>query len=240
MEGELQSCVAETEGFALRPRACFVAWSGVLTLVFSGWPPAVTRLKSQLAQHHSESLPPENSGSRFPKVTLAALARGRQALSLEELNGLLEVCAALEPALAALPLLPVRALSTTLWKRASHEELLACHDIQLRPISQAPPTAEEAGYVQAVLDEAVDSRAYLASARRPGDIDRYRTAQPRAGASLVAFVHPRAVKSSAQAEPHEQLGRVLGEFQRRVEALLPGAYAWIQPRAMHCTVRALA
>ena len=55
----------------LRPQTYFVAWNGVLTLVYDGFPPVLAGIKARL--NAEDALPPENFGSRWPKTTLAAL-----------------------------------------------------------------------------------------------------------------------------------------------------------------------
>lgn len=51
-----QRCIFQTHRF-------FVSWSGVLTLAYSGFPPALEDLKAGLEQT-VPTLPPENPGSR--------------------------------------------------------------------------------------------------------------------------------------------------------------------------------
>jgi len=92
MEGTLRSAtledlVAATTACHLKPRQFFVAYHGVLTLAFSGFPPSLVLLKDQIAKvifihiaskikHFKQNYPslrPEYFGSRWPKVTLGAL-----------------------------------------------------------------------------------------------------------------------------------------------------------------------
>lgn len=49
---------------ALRPNAFFVAWNGVLTLVYTGFPPPLERLKRALNESAALGLKKENFGSK--------------------------------------------------------------------------------------------------------------------------------------------------------------------------------
>lgn len=231
-----------TLAFVLRPRAFFVAWSGVLTLVFEGWPPPAARFKASLRAAHGACLPAEDPGSRFPKVTLAALRASRTPLELDELERLLALCTELAPLVHAVPAVPVSALSWTLWACGSHERLVARADMVLgAPTDEAHADDEHASYVQSVLAEATDVRAYLPSVRKPGSIERYRELRLTPGASVVAFVGRGGVSHQDDGSvAHAHLWRVLAEFRRRVEAAVPGVYEWIDEHALHCTLLALA
>ncbi len=50
------------DGCVLRPQTYFVAWNGVLTLVYDGFPPVLAGIKARL--NEEDDLPPENFGSR--------------------------------------------------------------------------------------------------------------------------------------------------------------------------------
>ena len=74
----------------LRPKAFFVAWSGVLTLAWEGFPPAIASLKRRIASAFP-ALPPEKPGSRWAKTTLGCLREGAR-LTPSELDALVELC----------------------------------------------------------------------------------------------------------------------------------------------------
>jgi len=103
--------VGDISACALRPCHYFVAWNGVLTLVYSGFPPELERLKAQLS-----ALPrftrPENFGSRWPKSTLGAMHDAAAPLTLDELQLLQKLCRTHGAHLADSSLvIPVRQLS---------------------------------------------------------------------------------------------------------------------------------
>ena len=60
----------------LRAKAFFLAWGGVLTIAFEGWPTPILTLKSSLDSYGPDKvlrLEKENFGSKWPKSTLAAI-----------------------------------------------------------------------------------------------------------------------------------------------------------------------
>ena len=65
----LEALLAACPTCFLQPFVFFVSWQGVLTLAFSGFPPALVELKSAMAEACPE-LPPENHGSKWPKARL--------------------------------------------------------------------------------------------------------------------------------------------------------------------------
>eukprot|EP00124_Ichthyophonus_hoferi_P002180 Ihof_evm3s139 gene=Ihof_evmTU3s139 len=65
-QGVVRSCISEQASFSLRPLQYIVAWNGVLTLAFEGFPSSVVALKERLSS--SLDLKPENPGSKWPKA----------------------------------------------------------------------------------------------------------------------------------------------------------------------------
>ena len=81
---------ADCEPCELRASRFFVAWSGMLTLAWEGFPPAVAALKRKIARAFP-ALPEEKPGSRWAKTTLGCLKDGAR-LTPEALATLAEVC----------------------------------------------------------------------------------------------------------------------------------------------------
>jgi hypothetical protein len=240
----------------LRPCAFFVAWNGVLTIVYSGFPPPLEKLKQSLS-----ALPrftrPENFGSRWPKSTLGAWTDEAEPLALDELRRLQELCRTHSARLAESSLLvPVGQLSAVTCATHTFEPMRASwahsavphaadaaralertverRELPLQPAGTdadaASPSAAEQERVQGVLREWDDLPAYLPAVNKPGSrIGSYREASP-AGATLVAFL--------ADAAP-PALHTLLDAFRAGVDELLPGRYVWLEPRSLHCTVRSL-
>eukprot|EP00892_Ulva_mutabilis_P004058 jgi/Ulvmu1/2023/UM120_0019.1 len=71
----------------------FVSWSGVLTLVYVGFPQAVLDLKARL-DSTCPALLSEFPGSKWPKTSLAAVDDEQASISFEQLAILREICAA--------------------------------------------------------------------------------------------------------------------------------------------------
>lgn len=232
-DSALHQALREARPFVLRPRAFFVSWSGVLTLAFSGWPPQAVALKQRLMERLGAAVRPENPGSRWPKITLGALREGRAPLSLDELKVLSSICADLSASEFAQESweLRVESLAQTLFVWPSHERLISRFDVPLEggALDTSEPSDQAVGYVEEVLNEGRNLEAYLSGVQQPGDISKYRSAN--LGAALVAFV---LGASGADALPAS-----LEWLQQHVEKALPGAYEWMRPESLHCTLRAL-
>ena len=86
----MAALVASRERCELRPKQFFVAWSGVLTLAWRGFPPEIEALKRHIASTWP-ALGPENPGSRWAKTTLGCL-RDTKRLTPESLELLGKIC----------------------------------------------------------------------------------------------------------------------------------------------------
>ena len=246
---ELQAAVVETCGGSsslLRPCAYFVAWNGVLTLVYSGFPPVLTQLKDRLNEP-SSGLKKENFGSKWPKSTLGALADGAE-LTLEELTKLQAVCAEHSQKLSAEPLsVRVDQLSFVRYAQRGLEPDDSRQRIDITLGTDAAsataaaataakemPSEEELERVRGVLGEWDDLAAYLPKVNAPGSrIGSYRSASP-SGSTLVAFLD-----APNDAAPRA-LFKAVRELKAAVDAALPGKYSWLDEASLHCTIRALA
>ena len=89
--GGVALLAAARERCELRPKQFFVAWSGVLTLAWRGFPPEIEALKRDIASAFP-ALKPENPGSRWAKTTLGCL-RDTKRLTPEQLERLGNICA---------------------------------------------------------------------------------------------------------------------------------------------------
>ena len=223
MEQRLRALV-RGDSCVLRPQTYFVAWNGVLTLVYAGFPPALAGIKARL--NEEDGLPPENFGSRWPKTTLAALHDDAPPLSLAELTRLRELC---EEHASKLSLrVPVERLSFVAYDQRGLEGDATRSDVALgSAVDDAEPSDAEQARVRGVLDEWSDLEAYLPRVNAPGSrIGSYRESSPQ-GSTLVAFVGT------------SELRELVAPFRSAVDALLPGRYAWLDDASLHCTVRAL-
>lgn len=85
----------------LRPLQLFLAWNGVLVLVYEGFPDSLAGIKGRLAPRYGR----ENFGSRWPKTTLAATSDTAPELALPELERLRTLCVAHSAGLPSEPVL---------------------------------------------------------------------------------------------------------------------------------------
>ena len=234
----------------LRPCSFFVAWNGVLTLVYSGFPPQLAKIKSKLNEAEF-GLKKENFGSKWPKSTLGALNDKAPSFTLEELASLRSMCEEHATRLGSLAV-HVRRLSFVAYARRSLEavesrrrsdvDLLATTPpaaaageaaaaAEAASADEAAPSEEEIARVRGVLSEWEPLAEYLPRVNAPGSrIGSYREASP-AGTTLVAFL-------STDGAPAE-LVRIVAGFRAAVDAKFPGRYAWMESDSLHCTIRAL-
>eukprot|EP00243_Klebsormidium_subtile_P002819 TRINITY_DN15739_c0_g1_i1.p1 TRINITY_DN15739_c0_g1~~TRINITY_DN15739_c0_g1_i1.p1 ORF type:complete len:293 (-),score=35.06 TRINITY_DN15739_c0_g1_i1:157-1035(-) len=226
--GRLQPIIATTQAVRLTFSQFFVSWSGVLTVAFTGLPPELLQLKAQIDQElpYLQTLKPENPGSKWPKVSLAALRDGKR-LSLEQLSKLKRICSDLTKALAKERQLLVDKLAVVLFARCSLEETLSISNVPLLlPSSDSTPTDQELRNVDKVMDEFASDRLeqYWFYASKDGNnISHYRN--PKLGATLVHFL--------------QDIPPPLQAFRAAVDAELPDIYDWFQESALHVTIRAL-
>lgn len=210
-----------------RPMQFFVAWNGVLTLAYTGIPPAMEQLKQELAAA-APGLRPEFPGSLWPKTTLAAVRDGA-VLSLRHLEVLHAICEEERPGLEALEPVTVRHLSVVLYYSCCLDTLLAAARVPLRlPPDSRPPSGPQAAAVRAVMDEF--SAARLADYHRQVAREGHRSShyrEPKPGATLVHFLGDSAPAAT------------LAKFCARVEAVLPGVFDWFPLESLHITVRGL-
>ena len=237
----------DCEPCELRPKAFFVAWSGVMTLAWEGFPPAMASLKRRIARAFP-ALSPEKPGSRWAKTTLGCLKEGAR-LTPAELASLVDLCErfgerfgkiaatpgegaeeGVEGVAASPGCVPVDGLSVVLFQCRSLERVLSEHVVSFRNDGivrdRDRPSRDETAVVDAVLRES--SRECLEkywplAARDGGREPHYR--DDKFGATLVARLRrpPRAV----------------AEFRAAVDAALPGMYAWFHDDSLHVTLRGL-
>ena len=119
----------------LHPHSFFVAWHGVITLVFRSFPSPLSDLKHSL--NKLSVLPPEGQGSRWPKMTLAALA-SNQVLTSLELTSLLNLIKEHSSSLQSATPLYVKRLSIVAYTQQSLETILERLPIPLRGEESLP------------------------------------------------------------------------------------------------------
>ncbi len=85
--GVLPALVSKCRTSQLVPESFFIAWNGVLVLVFRKFTSSILSLKAEIDSSLESVICKENPGSKYPKSTIAALADNEQ-LSLEEFTKL--------------------------------------------------------------------------------------------------------------------------------------------------------
>lgn len=215
---------------ALRPRTFFVAWNGVIALVYNGFPKPLAAVKSALSER-APTLRKENFGSKWPKTTLGALDDAAPPLTLEQLCTLKALCEEHGAALPSCEVLVGQLSCVTYSAWRSLERPVERVDLPLPAATpSAEVSAEERGGVDGVLAEWSDLTVYLPNVNAPGSrIGSYREASPD-GSTLVGFLE------LGEGNPLRE--RVLA-FERAVDDLLPGRYHWLEAESWHCTLRSL-
>ncbi|KAJ3222766.1 hypothetical protein HDU81_009616 [Chytriomyces hyalinus] len=217
--------IADTRQTRLEPKAFFVAWRGVLTLAFTGFPVELVGLKQKL-----DTLPlrRENQGSKWPKMTLGALADDSKVLTADQLASLSTLCSQMSTNLNLLAHdFEVNSVSFVLFSCRSLERILLCHDIPLKKDGDLPDTLEvPADQIQAVdnvMAESNDKSGYLVEVAKPGNRAAHYH-DDHSEATLVAF-----------AGNNPDVKMILDQFREAVDFLLPGYYTWFRNDALHCT-----
>lgn len=210
----------------LQPYAFLVAWHGVLTLAFCSWPAPLAEIKKTLNEEIFTGRP-EAFGSRWPKMTLAAIRDDAPDPSLDAsaLAGIFEACDSLQSKLHELPPIQVRDLSIVSFGNRTLSKILARTDISFHATKPGVATAQPDKIVESVLKERFDPN-YISKVTANGNrVSHYENLWTET--TLVAFLED------------ENLGKVLDEFERQVENVAPQRYQWMPRTALHLTVRSL-
>eukprot|EP00192_Tetraselmis_astigmatica_P021737 CAMPEP_0117659398 /NCGR_PEP_ID=MMETSP0804-20121206/6412_1 /TAXON_ID=1074897 /ORGANISM="Tetraselmis astigmatica, Strain CCMP880" /LENGTH=292 /DNA_ID=CAMNT_0005466055 /DNA_START=74 /DNA_END=952 /DNA_ORIENTATION=- len=240
----------------LKPVHFFVSWHGVLTLVYSGFPPPLVMLKQGIMDAFP-SLPAENPGSKWPKTSLGCLKEGKR-LSPEDLTRLNRICTSFSRALQGDEDLAVTVdiLSIVMFQCCSLETRFCEMQVELsdaadqqgggRRIDEQPPSAEELACVDGVVGAASRAGYWYFASKDGNDEKHYRG--PHHGVTLV---HPlqctltsSTSSSSAAGKPARMpsaagLPELIEKFRAAVDEALPDMYTWFSPASLHVTIRGL-
>ncbi|KAJ3211273.1 Lanosterol synthase (Oxidosqualene--lanosterol cyclase) [Entophlyctis luteolus] len=232
----INALVEQTPKTRLVPRAFFVAWRGVLTLAFTGFPASLVALKQNIDASIGSILHPENSGSKWPKarvpetkMTLAALKDDAKPLTAEELEKLQQLCGQLSTNLLLLQDdFPVTRISYVRFACRSLERVVFRADIELlQRVEEADEVSgESCSVVDAVLGEyEKDKVKYLEEVQKSGNRESHYRENHVESTLAIVFGESTDVQM------------ILDEFRRAVDFLLPGYYAWMEGAALHSTLR---
>ncbi|KAJ3391334.1 hypothetical protein HDU92_009101 [Lobulomyces angularis] len=239
---ELKSLIEETSQFSLKAKDFFIAWHGVLTLAFTGFPNSVETLKSKLTK--AKIIPtPENFGSRWPKLTLGSqmlnfsllnsylhlgALKDEKTLCLKELNTLKEICLKFQ-LIRNESIKKVVKLSYVFFRNRSLEDIIFQVDMSLDhsfTTKDVEISESQSQVVNNILAEMEDSEIYLKEVEKFGNrISHYRSLHIET--TLVAFIDELVLKET------------ILKFKREVDTVLPGCYEWISESALHVTIASL-
>lgn len=230
----LEDICAHLSPCELYPEQFFVAWHGVITLALRAFPLELIHVKQRLKSIDLNTpdvlLPAESPGSRWPKITLAAL-RPESALSASDLEQVCALCAAASAHLRRSPPLKVESLTIVHYVQQSLERITERWVLPLGgevdprvTLSVPPPLQDEVRRLlkARVFPLSAEERARILAPGR--DVSHYRAKQ--GGVSLVAEV-PRAYQA------------VITLLIEQLERALPGRYVWFEESSRHMTLRAL-
>ena len=247
-QGELIDSLKKTAFTRLTPTSFFVAWHGVLALVFSDFTPPVPKLKTEMsAMEYQWGLPFEQSPSKWPKMNLGCLREGLT-LTLDQLRALQKIVDSFRETVRVDPWkLNIRHLSTVMYACRSLERTLWRSDVSLEPSRQEvaagvePPSANPSATVQHVLSECTSDEGvlanYIQNINKNGGRENHYT-DSSCGMSLVAFAHDPD-DSSSFVTSMLKAPLYLAQFRSQVDAALPGYYTWFPWESLHCTIRTL-
>ncbi|GBG63916.1 hypothetical protein CBR_g39921 [Chara braunii] len=230
VSGELCDILQQSRSFCLRAKAFFVAWQGVLTIAYSGMPPAMLELREAFEQRFPYLK--ENPGSRWPKTTLGAVQDNKR-ITPEQLRTLHRICAEESQNLAAIAdnsrdgTFCIDNISIVIYENMSLEKTISVTTVPLqRPADLSLPSDEECQKVDAVLapfsEHCLDD--YWFQASKDGNrISHYKRIQP--GATVVHYL--------------SKVPSFVGRFKDRVDEELPALYSWLSEDHLHVTMRAI-
>ncbi|GMH39638.1 hypothetical protein BSKO_07536 [Bryopsis sp. KO-2023] len=230
--------IGQTSACVLQPKCLFVSWNGVLTLVYRGFPPCLTKLKSDVSSAFP-GLPKENPGSLWPKTSLAAL-KDKCRLTPDQLQQLNNICRDVSEGLTAIVpedlTVLVENLSVVVYECRSLERKISKKTIPLQmPADLSIPSEEQLQNAERVVAESADKDYWFFASR-----DGSRESHYQGTGMGVTLAHELAAFSSVDGDGKmPALKGVLRKFRERVEKDLPGMYTWFAEESLHVTIRGL-
>lgn len=209
-----------------------MAYSGVLTLVFEGFPPAAMELKNRYTKNGEG---PENPGSLFCKCTLAAMAPAAY-LTFPEYCALEELFEEFErkrrPTLCCIDRLSVVCFASRDLNSLYHKE-----DILMDlPLDARGPDEDQLAITQTIIDECVVNKydyweRHLKSPVR--SVEHYTCEDAGPEWTLVAYL----------AGTCPAVDEIVLDLQREMAQKLPPGLVhklcWLPAESRHVTLRAL-
>ena len=242
----LNNIVPLTYPVEIRPHRFIVAWHGVLTLCFEAWPKPLVNIKRRISNLPEFCATPENFGTRWPKLTLAALNDDAPPLTMDQLRRLTDLCKVFDDELQKL-FIPLSHCSIVMFGSRSLTHCLCRVDYEfMKKDSETDGKQEydEESYkiVQNVVQETEQLDTYLAKANANGHRwgQHYNTVWTET--TLACFLTNNGNGEQGDDTTSSSTSRLLElitSFQARVDALLPGCYTWMPQQSLHLSLRAL-
>ena len=245
-------------------RGFIVAWGGVLALAFADWPPLLLAIKAMLnapaldgdarGSELLAQLAEENHGSRWPKITIAALLPDQQ-LTFEELRVLRTLCQQHAEEIAREGLMwNVGELQVAAFTSRSLEQRT---DVPIPLKSPQVVSCERAASAAPRGDGSV-GRGTMASSRdlvedvmqewERGDLESY-LARVNTGANVLHYTESCPLEHTLVALLTSQGGnggdtilRAVQRFAKAVREHVPGKFHFFSdscPSSLHLTLRTL-
>lgn len=237
-------------GVEIRPHRIIVAWHGVLTLSFEAWPEPLSEIKRRVNAAPEFSASPENFGTRWPKLTLAARDDAAPPVTIDQLRGLTELCRGFDAELRNIGAVTLTHCSVVAFASRSLEHCLCRVDYAFgagngsvrntQQRSNEEQDYDEGSYkiVQDVVRETEQLETYLSKVNAPGHRwgQHYNTVWTETTLACFLTNGDEDVETSSSTG---HLLALLASFRERVDALLPGAYRWMPQQSLHLSLRAL-
>jgi hypothetical protein len=229
----------------LRPRDFFIAFGGVLCVVFEGFPRCVEHLKTRL-EKEAPSMIRENPGSLWAKTTIGAIGGADHPPCHDAWLRLNELCGSFRGSIRSTLVLVPSITAVRFSNRGLSAGECLCSVPSSCVLAAFPEKALELsdGMMKktlSVLHEAEeDPVAYFSSslARGPTLMSHYTSFAD--GDTLVMPLHESFLMSPTCNEPsvNAEFFEVLRAFQLAAEAVVP-SLQWLHLTSLHCTVRGI-
>ena len=215
-----------TEVEPLLPYHYFLAWHGVITVVFQRFPKELLNIKQTVSKLIPD-LAPERAGSKWPKVTLAA-RQTSAGLGKEEALILHAILNKASARLRVVRPIKISNISIVQYRSQSLETRESQWDIPLQCTTRSQSLSQ---FIQPEVTQLLSSRLTGLSSEELDkvssvgrDISEYR--QEHMGWTMICDL------------PHFMVDE-LNQLRNEVGSLLPNRYAWLQPTSHHLTLRGL-
>ena len=234
----LDDIVPKTNCVKISSFKIIVAWNGVITLAFKAWPKPLMDIKQRINDLPEFRDTQENFGTKWPKITLAALNDDVPPLTLDQLRNLTAICQEFDAKLQQIDHITLTNCSVVLFSSRSLEHVLCRVDYAFKT-SQDLQSNEQQAYdeesykiLQNVVEETQHLEEYLDKVNAPGHRWQKHYNTKHTESTLVCFLN-------TDDKAIYRLLDLLESFRKRVDELLPDYYHWMPQKSLHLSIRAL-